>query len=185
MRLTELMREAQLSGAFQVRIEHPKDGPETSLVLFGPKQDADVAMTGEIRSLLGLKRSANELQVHYGGYSGKDDEIDMATRSMLQVLVEFAAMIRVPESDVASHRATPGMTDKTQAPPAGGLRMNVLVGDSRPKHAHVVVENEKRWFWIADDDIQSKVTFTALMLLFSIADTGVKGAAPVVTIPAQ
>jgi hypothetical protein len=29
------------------------------------------------------------------------------------------------------------------------------------------------------------VTFTALMLLFSIADTGVKGSGPVVTIPAQ
>ena len=42
-----------------------------------------------------------------------------------------------------------------------------------------------RWYWIADNDIQSKATFVILMLLFSIADTGVKGAAPVVTIPAN
>ena len=31
----------------------------------------------------------------------------------------------------------------------------------------------------------SKYTFGIVMLLFSIADTGVKGAAPVVTIPAN
>jgi len=44
---------------------------------------------------------------------------------------------------------------------------------------------DKRWFWIAGNDIQSKYTFTIIMLLFSISETGVKGAAPVVTIPAN
>jgi hypothetical protein len=40
-------------------------------------------------------------------------------------------------------------------------------------------------FWIAGTDIQSKNTFAIIMLMFSIADTGVKGSAPVVTIPAN
>jgi hypothetical protein len=186
LRLTTLMREGQLAGAVQVRIEHPKEGPETSLVVFGTKQDQELtAKSQEIRALLGLKPDTTELKVYYGGYSGKDDEIDMATRSMLQIMVEFAAMIRVPESDVTSKRATPGLTDSAKAAPSGALPMNILVGDKRPRDAHVAVENKGRWFWIADDDVQSKVTFTALMLLFSIADTGVKGSGPVVTIPAQ
>ena len=42
-----------------------------------------------------------------------------------------------------------------------------------------------KWFWIADTDIQSKYTFGVIMLLSSIADTGVRGAAPVVTVPAN
>ena len=29
--------------------------------------------------------------------SGKDDEIDMMTRSMLQIMLEFAATVQVPE----------------------------------------------------------------------------------------
>jgi hypothetical protein len=186
LRLTALMREGQLTGALQVRIEHPKDGPETSLMVFGTNKDQELAAKGqEIRTLLGLRPDVNELKVFYGGYSGKDDEIDMVTRSMLQIMVEFAALIRVPESDVTSKRATPGLTDKADAAAAGTFPMNILVSEKRPSGAHVAVENGKRWFWIADDDIQSKVTFTALMLLFSIADTGVKGAGPVVTIPAQ
>jgi hypothetical protein len=49
----------------------------------------------------------------------------------------------------------------------------------------VATQYDRRWFWIASSDIQSKYTFGILMLLFSIADTGVKGAAPVVTIPAN
>ena len=63
--------------------------------------------------------------------------------------------------------------------------MRVLVTDTPPKDAYVAVQYDKRWFWIPDTDIQSKYTFGIIMLLFSIADTGVKGAAPVVTIPAN
>jgi hypothetical protein len=47
------------------------------------------------------------------------------------------------------------------------------------------VQYHERWFWIADVDFESKYTFGIIMLLFSITDTGVKGAAPIVTIPAN
>ena len=63
--------------------------------------------------------------------------------------------------------------------------MRILVGDTPPKDAYVVVQYNNRWYWIADTDIQSKTTFGVVMLLFSISETGVKGGAPVVTIPAQ
>jgi len=53
------------------------------------------------------------------------------------------------------------------------------------RRAYVTAQYDGKWFWIADTDIQSKYTFGIIMLLFSIADTGVKGSAPVVTIPAQ
>jgi hypothetical protein len=57
--------------------------------------------------------------------------------------------------------------------------------DTPPQDAYVAVQYDRRWFWIADTDIQSKNTFAIIMLLFSIADTGVKGSTPIVTIPAQ
>ena len=50
-----------------------------------------------------------------GGYSGKDDEIDMMTRSMLQIMLEFAAVVQVPESDVAQGKATPGLVETSGA----------------------------------------------------------------------
>jgi len=66
-----------------------------------------------------------------------------------------------------------------------GPPMRVLVADAVPKNAYVAVPYAGRWYWIADTDIESKTTFGIVMLLFSIADTGTKGSAPVVTIPAN
>jgi hypothetical protein len=60
-----------------------------------------------------------------------------------------------------------------------------MSGDSPPSEAFVSVPYKNRWFWIADTDIRSKYTFGFVMLLFSIADTGVRGPAPVVTVPAN
>jgi hypothetical protein len=109
----------------------------------------------------------------------------MMTRSMLQIMLEFAAIVRVPESDVVQGKATPGLVDAQAAGALSGPPLRVLVTDTPPQDAYVAVQYDRRWFWIADTDIQSKNTFAIIMLLFSIADTGVKGSAPVVTIPAQ
>ena len=185
-RLVELIREGQLAGAIQIRIERPKDGAESSVLIFGPSKDPELANKGrEIKSILGIKPDLRELKVNYGGYSGKDDEIDMMTRSMLQIMLEFAFTVQVPESDVVQGKATPGLVDTPGAGALNGPPLRVLVSDTQPQDAHVAVQYAGRWFWIADTDIQSKYTFGIIMLLFSIADTGVKGSTPVVTIPAN
>src|SRR6516164_9211756 len=184
-RLVELIREGQIAGAIQIRIERPKDGTESSVLIFGPSKDPQLAAKGtEIKNILGLKPDLRELKVNYGGYSGRNDEIDMMTRSMLQIMLEFAATVQVPESDVAQGRATPGSVEASGAA-LNGPPLQVLVADAPPRDAFVVAQYDGRWFWIADTDIQSKYTFGIIMLLFSIADTGVRGSAPVVTIPAN
>jgi len=185
-RLVELIREGQLPGAIQIRIERPKEGAESSVLIFGPSKDPELAARGrEIKDILGIKPDLKELKVNYGGYSGRDDEIDMMTRSMLQIMLEFAAVVQVPQSDVEQGKATPGLADTQAAGALIGPPLRVLVADTPPKDADVAVQYDNRWFWIADTDIQSKYTFAIIMLLFSIADTGVRGSAPVVTIPAN
>jgi hypothetical protein len=185
-RLVELMREGQLAGAIQIRIERPKDGSESSVLIFGPSRDPQLAEKGrEIKSILGIRPDIRELKVNYGGYSGRDDEIDIMTRSMLQIMLEFAAVVQVPEADVAQGKAAPGLVDAQGAGALNGPPLRVLVTDKPPQDAYVATQYDKRWFWIANSDFQSKYTFGIIMLMFSIADTGVKGAGPVVTIPAN
>jgi hypothetical protein len=183
-RLVELMQEGQLAGAIQIRIEPSKSGAESSVLVFGPSKDPELAARGrEIKNLLGIRPDLRELKVNYGGYSGRDDEIDMMTRSMLQIMLEFAAVVQVPRSDLEQGKAAPGLID-TRAPAApGGPPLQILVTDTPPKDAFVAVQYRERWFWIADADFESKYTFGIIMLLFSIADTGVKSVAPVVTVP--
>lgn len=186
VRLVQLLREAQIAGAIQIRIERAKGGAESSALIFGPTKDPQLAAKGrELKSILGIRPDLRELRVNYGGYSGRDDEIDMMTRSMLQIMLEFAAVVQVPQSDVVEGKAAPGLVETQAAGALSGPPLRVLAADTAPAEAYVAVPYDKKWFWIADTDIQSKYTFGIIMLLFSIADTGVKGAAPVVTIPAN
>jgi hypothetical protein len=185
-RLVRLVSEGQLAGTIEARIERPKEGIESSVIVFPPRNDPSaIARRQEITSLLGLKLDLTQFKVYFGAYSGKDDEIDMKTRSMLEIMLEFAATVQVPEADVADGKAVPGAVSSRPEEPLGGSPMRILVGDLAPKDASVAVQYNKRWFWIADTDLQSKTTFAIVMLLFSISETGIKGGAPVVTIPAN
>jgi len=109
----------------------------------------------------------------------------MNTRSMLQIMLEFAAVVQVPESDVVQGKATPGLAYTAREGAPTGPPLRILVTDKEPQDAYVAAQYDRKWFWIADTDIQSKYTFAVIMLLFSVADTGVKGSTPVVTIPAN
>ena len=55
-RLVRLVSEGQLANTIDIRIEHPKTGPETSVMIFpSVKDSAAVARRQEIAKLLGLK----------------------------------------------------------------------------------------------------------------------------------
>jgi hypothetical protein len=185
-RLVALIGEAQLAGTIKIRIERAKEGAESAVVVFPPSKDlAAFSRRREITKLLGLNADLQELKIYYGAATGKPDQIDMDTRSMLEIMLEFAAAVRVPETDVAEGNATPGMVS-TQSPTRwGGPPIRILVGDAAPNDAFVAVPYDNRWYWIAKTDIETKSTFGVLMLLFSVAETGTKGPSPVVTIPAN
>jgi hypothetical protein len=186
-RLAQLLYEVQLANALQIRIERSKDSFETAVIGFPPTNVGPdvVAKTVEIRHILHLSGAGRSYQVHYGGWSGKADEIAMATRSMLQVMLELGVLAQVPEADIAGGRATPGAggvpSPAAERPPL----LNIRSGSAAPPEAYVSIQYKGRWFWIADDDIRSKSIFTGVMLLFSISDVGVRSAPPVVTVPAN
>jgi hypothetical protein len=180
-RVAQLIRELQLAEAFQVRIEHPKKDAETSLITFSPTPQAE-AQAQALRRLLGLRPGLERFHVYYGGYSGRDDQISMA-RSVLQVMLELAAGVDVPESDVAAGKAFPGTVEGqavgTRAVPA----VSVLSGNRAPPDAATAIQYAGRWFWISETDIRSKSIFATVM--FSISDFGAKGPETIVNVPAQ
>jgi hypothetical protein len=185
-RLVELIGDLQLSQAVQARIESPKNASETSLITFPPKRDPQaVAESAEVRRLLGLRSRLQKFEVYYGGYSGRDDEISMMTRSMLQVMAELAAVVQVPQSEESERKVTPGLFEEAGISTQPPALLNIMSGPNLPADPSIVVEYDGRWFWIADDDIRSKSVFAAVMMLFSISDIGAKGMGPIVTIPAN
>ena len=62
--------------------------------------------------------------------------------------------------------------------------IRVQSGPDKPENAFTAVKYEDNWFWIEKGDLHSKRTFSFLMLLFSLTETGGKEGLPLVTIPA-
>jgi hypothetical protein len=109
----------------------------------------------------------------------------MMTRSMLEVMLELAHGVRVPESDLTEGRAAPGLAEGPAGATAGTADVNILSANSAPSDASVAVQYNGHWFWIADTDFRSKSIFGSVMMLFSISDIGAKANGTIVTIPAN
>ncbi len=181
------LRLLQIAGLVGVRLEHDtraadgKDAPGAVYLLIAPTEDPALArVAGEARRLLGLPPHAHDAQVVYGRTPSRPGEVAILTRSMLSVLNQIGSQIEVPAADVAH-----GRTMRTIGNVGIEHRPVVVVhsGPSAPSDAFTAIEYHRTWFWIADDDFDSKVAFTTIQILLALATTS-KGPGTVITIPA-
>ena len=181
--LVELLRKVQRSGEIGMRVEVDKAKKETTLLTFDrrPLTDELKAERAELRRLLKLDPNANEYTVSYGMSAGGGSNIDMTTRSLLQIMAGLASTVDIPKAHLDDGSVYP------VPPPIEGAKplMHVHSGTSRPKNPFATIQYEGNWFWIDRTDLASKRTFSFLMAIFNFADTGKPENLPLVTIPAQ
>jgi hypothetical protein len=118
-----------------------------------------------------------------GLFPGMIKEIALLTRSLLEVLVDLSADIEVPAAHVEQKRVAPTHVEKGAQ--EGEMRPLIRIQSSsqKPGDAFVSIPYRNSYFWIDDRDLMSKKIFSFLMFVFTLVETGEKGAAPVVTIP--
>jgi len=182
-RVVDLIRKAQRSGDIGMRVELDKARKETTVMTFQRRDPKDAVRpeSAELRGLLNLDPNASDFRVTYGMKTGGGNEIDMATRSVYQMMMEFSGTVEVPKAHVDDGSAY-------LFPPLGeGVKplMRVRSGTARPANAYATVQYQGYWFWIDRNDLTSKRTLTFLMALFNFAETGKAENLPLVTIPAQ
>ena len=102
---------------------------------------------------------------------------------MLEIIVEMASYIDVPEQHLAEGRTYPSIVDQMDVSKEFGPLLEIHSKESRPRDAFVAVDYHDHWFWIDDRDLRSKRLFSFLMLLFAFTEK--EGAlAPLITVPA-
>ncbi len=178
------LRRIQDSGAIGLRVQRVGREEATLLTLrqkVDPSIEVDVLM---VRQLLGLDPQASEFRVIYGAVAANDKELAMLTRSILDILIDMASFIAVPEAHVQERRVAP--TADPEVGPGGPIPplVRILSSFEKPGDAFVAVPYRDHWYWIDDRDLPSKALFSFLMFVFTLVETGEKGAPPVVTIPA-
>ncbi len=204
LRVLQLMRKIQLSGAVAMRVKLDATKQQTTILAFRSKDIPPETLKDihELRQLLRLDPDAEELKLVFGATSTNDKEIAVLTRSIMQQMATLASQVEVPAEDVAQGRASPGWDSSsapTNAAPSSALSsgpgvinnteaprlVRIRSTKAEPQDTFVKIHYRGQWFWIDDRDLKSKRTFSFMMMLFTLADTGEKENLPLITIPAQ
>lgn len=184
-RVIEIVQLLQRSRAIGMRVLGGESGDQTTVLVIRRNDVSPevLAAQDELARLLGIRRGAQEYTVAYGEIAKSDTELAILTRSMLSMLIELAALVSVPEEDVAEGRTLPSLAE-TLAPDDIRRLITIEHSKEKPKDAFVSARYKDHWFSISDRDFESKRIFAYLMLLFSLTESGGKEGLPLVTIPA-
>jgi len=182
--LIEKMRRLQATGDIGTKIQKTGEKEGVRIVLRWREDKTFDPDKTDVRNVLGLDRNATEFRVVYGVVPSDDREIAIVSRSMLQIMINLASSIEVPEEHVADKRVTPTFREKASdgRPIAPLVRIHSSL--ERPSDAFVAVPFRNHWFWIDDRDVLSKNVFSFLMFIFTLTETRDREGVPIVTIPA-
>jgi len=182
-RVLTLLRDIQDAGAVGMRIERSTN-PRPATVLFFRDDRVEPAVQqqiDEVRNLLGVGPGQNLFHLVRSPFRGDPGELAVNTRSLYQLLISLALGVEIPQShrdrQLAPPLATPSLDDSTF--------VRIHSGPKKPGDAFVAVSYEGEWFWIANNDWKSKRTFSSILFLFTLADTGGTERLPMLTIPTQ
>jgi hypothetical protein len=141
-----------------------------------------------VARLLQLAPGINEFALSSNDWLGKKNVINIRTRSLMGVLYMLSHIVDVPVEHFEK-----GWVNKTIT--AGGknfdwdLLLNglfkVSVNSERPPETEVAVEYKDKWFSIAQDDINTKITLTMISQLLAMLSGSDTMKAPVLTIPVK
>ena len=177
--LMAAFRRVQVSETIGMRLAPEKGGGAATIVL-GRKLNAAGNKDAEtVTRLLGLSPDANEFRVVFGVLPKDNTEIAILSRSMLQVLVELAACIDVPEDHQSKGIAGPGSSSDSGV----SRLMTIRSSRSRPWAAFVAVPYKGYWFWIEEKDFASKRMLSLLRFFFTLTETGGASSGPIITVP--
>ena len=147
----------------------------------------------ELRALLELSpllmeyelASADRVKGGVRDESGHLTQVALDTRSLLGSMFFLSQGVEAPEAHAEANLIT--TTLNSDGTPFDwkqvvGELMTVHSQRTRPRQAAVAVKHMGYWFYIADDDLNSKSTFSLLGQIFALRAGGGKGAVPTLTL---
>jgi len=181
--LLDLLRRIQEGGGLDLEVRKDKTGSRAFLLFHTAHLPHLTPLVREVYRLLGIHTAARSVEVFYGRTEAATPSarVPIMTRSLIAVMAAVAAEVEVPEADIAA-----GRTGHTIHEPGRARAMLVVhSGPKPPERSYSAVRLDETWFWIADNDMPSKVTFSILQLLKAIAEGTQDQKAPVLTIPTR
>ena len=182
--LLERMKRLQAAGAIGLRVQKTTEKNATLMTIRGKMDAASAEDSLAARRMMGLAPTADEFSVAYASLASNDREVAILSRSILEIIIDLASYIEVPEVHVEENRVNPTQTEDTGSGVPSTPLIRIHSSRDQPADAFAAVPYHGYWFWIDDRDLPSKRMFSFLMFIFTLVETGGKEGAPIVTIPA-
>jgi len=184
-KIAATLRRIQTSGAVGMRVDKTQEQEWAVMTLrqktVTPELLEDIRT---LRALLGIRLDAKEIRVVYGSAPQNNEEVAMVTRSLLEILLDTAASIEVPDAHLADGSVTRTAAFDADAVVGYKPMIRIQSGPDKPDNPFVAIPYSDYWYWIDNRDYRSKSVFSFLMIIFSLTDTGPAKGQPIVTIPA-
>jgi hypothetical protein len=183
--LLERLKRLQASGAIGLRVQKTTEKDAATLMTIRGKVDENTAEDSlGVRRMLGLDPTAQELNVVYASIAKNEREVAILSRSVLEIIIDLASYIEVPDVHVEEKRVNPTQKDGSDMGGPSTPMIRIHSSREKPADAFVAVPYRDHWFWIDDRDLPSKRIFSFIMFIFTLVETGGKEGAPIITIPA-
>ncbi|MHC1725783.1 MAG: hypothetical protein AB9866_07235 [Syntrophobacteraceae bacterium] len=183
--LIERLKRLQASGAIGLRVQKTNEKDATLMTIRGMVDETVAEDSLATRKMLGLDPRAQDFTIAYASLAKNDRELAILSRSILDIIVDLASYIEVPDIHVEENRVNSTQADTSGT--GGPLTPLIRIHSSpeKPADAFVAVPYHGYWFWIDDRDLPSKRMFSFLIFIFTLVEkTNGKESAPIVTIPA-
>lgn len=143
----------------------------------------------EIKQLLGLDQNIDVYHVNSDFLSRKGDTISIRSRSLSSIFFYLSHNIDTPKEHkqaglVTVTRNKDG-SEFDWSKTAGGSLFHIKSSFMKPDTVFVAVPYRGQWFYVADNDLESKSTFMLLTQLFRLQAGSAKSAGPTLTLPVR
>lgn len=179
--LRELQRQERLSVAHVPTANG--DGAHTVLQIHA----TDTAACAPLRGLLNAPDCEMRYKLVAKGGDLEQQELFAQTRTVLGALYALSHAIDIPIEHKAQGLVTQSATGAGETADwamfNSGL-FSVRTGVEPPKTSSVAVSYRDHWFWIEDDDLETKTTFNLLLFLLALQSAASDGFTPLITLDA-
>ncbi|MDH5575372.1 MAG: hypothetical protein OEY80_07820 [Nitrospirota bacterium] len=186
-RLLSLLRILQLDSHLEIgALRDPNSKDLVVLFKEGPQQHN---ILEELRLLLNIfpDRPINKFIITDNFLDRRDDHWAVRARSIASVLFYLSQNIEIPNDHIVGGLVTltknnNGKLFNWNDTPAGNV-FKVRSSHQRPDNAFIAIPYRGYWFYIQDNDLESKSTFMLLQALFNLQAGQAKAIAPTLTLP--
>lgn len=181
--LRDLQRDGQLSMGAESTADKKKD-PGLSLLIAAEAKDSEPYR--QVCESIEVACDGKPLKLRQAvGMSSDGHTLALSTRSLFSAMYFLSQGVEVPAEDAAAgvaSRSISGGPFDLHGP--GDKLFHVRSSSVEPELASVKIFYRNSWFYIADNDMDSKVTFALVSMLVMLQSGETAKVTPLITLPA-